>query len=142
MSWWLHLYYYLNVFIHIFLIFVRYKRFCVFLYLQHFSVKKKFKTGLMTLVILLLSSQLAIIRSKYNNNEKEYWILRKALPVNFLKPLIGVCTPWYWILEINIRDRSQKVWKNVNKCWPRIRGQGRVGIKGRINFLIPRTKSK
>ena len=77
----------------------------------------------MTLVILLLSSQLAIIRSKYNNNEKEYWILRKALPVNFLKPLIGVCTPWYWILEINIRDRSQKVWKNVNKCWPRIRAE-------------------
>ena len=97
----------------------------------------------MTSFILLLSSQLTIIRSKYNNNEKEYWILRKALPVNVLKPLIGVCTPWCWILEIDTFDWYYRSFaKSLEKRWPRIRGQGRVGIKGRINFLIPRTKSK
>ena len=59
MCWWLHLYYYLDVFLYTFFVFVCCKRFCALLYLWNLFVKKiknkKFKTGLMTSFMLLLN---------------------------------------------------------------------------------------
>ena len=40
---------------------------------------------------------------------------------------------WREVLLIDIRDRSQKVWKKVNKSWQKIRGQGRRLVKFDFN---------